>query len=235
MAEWPSVCLSSCTYMSEGFELKLPHLNSLRVWNHGEGKLVLSCPKLSQVWFSHNNSLRIRVEDAVLDNVALTHCKNVLLVVTFRDKWLQSLVDLDVRHSNEVGRRLIEDFSQMHRLCKEIGRQIIEHLGRMQQLRILIYDNFPAACMPRTFPQRLQKIDLQHVDWCCNLPEGLKELCYLEDITFKSDSKPWMFTQQWVELLPMHSLKDVTLGFARFIRLSVRGQTVFQQICSSYG
>ncbi len=142
MADWPSVCLSSCTYMLEGFELKLPHLDSLRVWNHGEGELVLLCPKLSQVWFSHNSSLHIWVEDAALDNATLTHCKNVLLVVTFRDKWLQNLVELDVRDSNEVGRRLIEDISQMHRL------------------QVLVYDSFPAACMPQRFPHGLRDLRL---------------------------------------------------------------------------
>ena len=212
------------THLSPGYSmsgktltLDLPHLALLRIYDFGDGEIVLSCPMLTEVRLIQTQALVIKVEDAVLEILELRECKGVSFAVKSAEHQLQGLKTLTVFK------------------CKEIGRPIIEHLGRMQHLRTLIYDNFPAACVPRTFPQRLQKIDLQHVDWCCDLPEGLKQLCYLEDFTFKSDSKPWMFTQPWVELLPMHSLKDVTLGFARFIRLSVRGQIVFQQVCSSYG
>ena len=213
----PPHCSPGCGLSGKTLTLKLPHLAFLYICDFGEGELVLSCPKLTEVRLIEIQALEIQVEDVVLELLELRECKEVCFALKAAERQLQALKTLTVFR------------------CSKVGKQIIEDLENMRDLQTLVYDKFPATCMPRTFPQKLKKIDLQRVDWSCDLPSGLKDLRHLRELRFISDSKPWVFTQSWVELLPMHSLKDVTLGNARFICPTVRGQKVFQQICRSYG
>ena len=193
--------------------LRLPQLALLRVCNFGDGELVLSCPKLTEARFIEVKALRVKVEDAVLEILELRECKGVSLALNSAEYQLQGLKMLTVVK------------------CREKGRQVIEDLDKMPHLQTLVYGNFPAACMPRWFPQKLQKISLHPVDWCCDLPRGLKELSKLVEFSFQSNSQSWVFMQPWEELLPMDSLKYVTLGSSRYVCLAnLGGQRVFQQI-----
>ena len=70
-------------------------------------------------------------------------------------------------------------------------RHLTEDLGEMNCLQKLEYADFPQACMPRSFPQSLQEIELRPCDWFLDLPRGLKELHQLHSLQFDSDCESW--------------------------------------------
>lgn len=171
----------------EKLALKLPHLVNLRMDRLEQAELVLSCPKLAKAWFTLAKSSRIEVNDAALEDIRIDECNRVQLAM--KDQ-LQNLTDLDVFRSLEVDRLLIED------------------VGLMTRLRWLWYESFPAACMPSTFPESLQYIVLAPVNWCHNLPGGLKELHQLIPFTFLT---PCNMTRPLAEFLPMDTLEYLQL------------------------
>ena len=147
------------------FALKLPHLVSLYVTSLDQGELVLSCPELEiEAEFANSDFLRIMFEDADLDDLVLTKCDDIH--VALAQDHLSKLKLLIVQKCSEVGRRLIEEVSQMR--C----------------LRTLAYDNFPEACMPTSFPDSLREVFLHPLSWSCNLPRGLKGIQELRIFSF---------------------------------------------------
>ena len=188
----------------ETFTLKLPHLLSLYLSAPWQGELVLSCPKLMQAEFSKASFLHIMVEDAALDDLVFTHC-NKLHVAMARDP-LYNLKLLIVQKCSEVGGRLIEEVSQM--MC----------------LQTLVYDNFPEACMPTSFPISLQEVFLNPLSWSSNLPKGLKGIQELRVFSFgiqsefSCDQVQWDITVPLAELLPLGSLEYLKLGSEVHIR-----------------
>ena len=72
--------------------------------------------------------------------------------------------------------------------------------------------------MPHSFPKSLLRLKLTSSNWCLNLPEGLQELHGLEDLTFRmADCDTWDITRPLAELLPMNSLRNLTLGYRIYI------------------
>lgn len=82
----------------------------------------------------------------------------------------------------------------------------------MRSLQNLNYSDFPERCMPSSFLQSLQKIDLRPYDWSQGLPIGLQNLCNLEKLCFDSRCKDWQITRSLADFLPVHSLEQLELG-----------------------
>ena len=182
-----------CNLSEETLALKLPNLTSLRWRQLGYGKLVLSCPKLAGAFFDHTQSLHIILEDAAPTYLTLCGCETTQVAV-------QSAADQF---------RNLESLILMK--CSEAGTCLIEYLGHMRRLDVLDYGDFPAACMPSSFPQSLRQIVLCPVGWCHDLPGGLKELHKLTDFCLKTKCKSWSITRPLHELLPMDNLEFLKL------------------------
>ena len=194
-------------YLSgEKLLLKLPHLVYLKVWDVKDGELVVSCPKLAEVWFSHTFQLRIKVEDADLRDLMLLHCDH--LAFRSPETQLQQLKALSAAQ------------------CSALDRHIIQDVGHMPRLQHLHCTPFPAACMPREFPNTLRNATLFPLDWCHDLPEGLKKLPELSHFCFETNNKSWNMMRPWTEFLPTGSLKVVTLGSSKYKR---QGNGTFEQ------
>ncbi len=174
--------------------LKLPHLAVLGIFGLQKGKVVLSCPKLADISLLSTNSLCIAVKDAALESLEFMQCERAQFAFELPGSQLQNLKDLTALGCSELHRHLIQDVSQMRSLQK------------------LEYVNFPAACMPSSFPQSLREIDLYVQNWSLDLPKGLKDLHALRFFSFQSSCRPWRFTKPLAELLPMNSLETVQVG-----------------------
>ena len=102
------------------------------------------------------------------------------------------------------------------RKCGFGGRHLIDNVGKMQCLQTLVYEGFPAAQMPRSFPQSLWKLELYPHDWPLDLPEGLKELYYLKSFEFDTAYVSWEIKRTLAELLPVDSLEELQLGSQKY-------------------
>ena len=187
-----------CTLPGKKLALNLPHLTSLRLSGLKAGAIVLSCPELTDISLVDTQLLRLKIEDAALESLVLTQCKPVQFALTSPETQLEKLRSLSVRKCSESGRHLIQDIS---------------HMSSLQTLR---YGEFPAACMPSSFPQGLQDVSLNPLDWCLNLPEGLQELCELREFVFDTSRRPWEFTVPLARLLPVQTLEKVAVGQHRY-------------------
>ncbi len=193
---------SYCNLSREKLGLKLQHLVCLWFIGFEEGELTLSCPKLAEAMFQGTNNVRIELEDAVPTSLRLTDCKDMQFAVTSPETQLQELADLAVI------------------FCSEVGRHLIEDAGHMRRLEKLDYKPFPAARMPKCFPQSLCRLDLFALDWFQDLPAGLKDLHQLKDFWFSTDCSHWDVKRPLPELLPMDSpkLEIVSIGCHFYFR-----------------
>lgn len=174
--------------------LILPHLVSLTMYGFEQGGIALSCPKLTEAHFEVTKSLHLEVEYPSLDSLTLNACKGIRLALHSHKDQLQNLGYLRVVDSTEIGKHLIEDVSQM------------------RQLWYLEYLDFPATCMPASFPQSLQHLELMPLTWAFDLPGGIKELRGLTAFCFYPWSGYWELLRPLCELLPINCLKKVDLG-----------------------
>ena len=126
----------------ETLALKLPNLVSLHMYAFKQGEIFISCPKLAEAVFKGTKSLDIDLEDAALDNLVLVGCKMVIFNLYSSENQLENLRSLCV-----IG-------------CSELGTHLIERVSHMRHLRSLVYRDFPATCMPRSFPHGLQTSEL---------------------------------------------------------------------------
>ena len=117
----------------QNFVLNLPHLVSLEMCGIEQGVVVLSCSKLTDVFFESTQSVQIEVEGASVDTLTLNWCKDLRLVLHSHEAQLQKIEYLRVVDCSEIGKRLIDDVRQM------------------RQLWYLEYIDFPATCMPASF------------------------------------------------------------------------------------
>lgn len=181
--------------------LMLPNLACLFVSGFQDGKLVLSCPRLDQAKFINTSSFQVTmVEDSGLKCLMLANCEEISFARDLRKSHFEKLNSLEVSG------------------CTETGRHIIQDVSRMQNLEWLHYRDFPAACVPESFPQSLRSITLSPLEAHCELPEGLKELTNLTELRFGSYNMSWDFTKPLAELLPLDNLKSVSLGSSSFVR-----------------
>ena len=147
----------------ETLDWKLPQLNYLHMHQIMAGEVVLTCPKLTRARFDHTYSLSITVEEAALEDLALTDCEEIQITWKSLESQLQHLLSLRVSNSFQLGRFLIQDVSHMVHL------QVLHH-GRL-----------PEARMPACFPQSPRHVELSPVEWIGNeKPEGLRGLPELE-------------------------------------------------------
>ena len=174
------------------FHFKLPHLLSLRLVHVRNGELVLSCPKLAKAHFQWTDFLRIEVEDAALECLVINDNGNFCF-------------EGPGRHLDKLKSLSVKD-------CGNMVRHLTEDLGEMNCLQKLEYADFPQACMPRSFPQSLQEIELRPCDWFLDLPRGLKELHQLHSLQFDSDCESWEIRRPLAELLPVDKLWKLHLG-----------------------
>ena len=180
--------------LGQKLALKLPHLTSLEFQCFKHVELILSCPKLATVEFLENRSMHIILEDAFLQSLGLVKCKKVMFAMHAPENQLQHLDTLCVRD------------------CSEEGGYMIESVGLMKNLRALHYTDFPAACMPSAFPQKLEEVALYPLGWCDDLPEGLRGLQKLKSFHFNTTCTSWKVSRPLAELLPMASLRCLTLA-----------------------
>ena len=193
--------------------LKLPNLCFLFVCGLSNGELVLSGPKVEHAWFCNSKSFQVSMMELHdLDCLVMKECKEIQVAGDALEKQLQKFRSLIVSGSTEVGRLLIED------------------LGKMQRLKILSYSGFPAACLPRSFPQSLEDINLSPSNWYRDLPKGLKQCTKLKTLDFCTNRTSLYFTKPWTELVPTESLEEVTLGQTKYVRQSNAGKAEFRQV-----
>ena len=193
--------------------LKLPNLCFLFVCGLSNGELVLSAPRVEGAWFSNSKSFQVSmIELQDLDFLLLKDCKDIQVAGAALEEQLPKFRSLIVSGSSEVGRHLIED------------------LGKMQRLKILSYSGFPAACLPRSFPQSLEDINLSPSNWYRNLPKGLKQCTKLKRLDFCTNRASLYFTKPWTELVPTESLEEVTLGQTKYVRQSNAGKAEFKPV-----
>ena len=174
--------------------LQLPRLVYLHLTSCAQGKLVLSCPQLTETWIECTTDLHINVEDAALTSLVLLECKGLQCSVRSPEDQLLSLVALCVCGCDEVGRHLIQD------------------VGLMQHLQRLDYQSFPAACMLQSFPDTLLAIRLFPHDWEFDLPSGLKHLHELEFFQFDTSCDDWEIEAPLDDLLPLESIQHLEVG-----------------------
>lgn len=178
----------------EKVALKLPHLVSLTLCGFGEGQVVLSCPKLAEAQLTDLHHMCIWVENEDLTSLHLSDCRGVQIAMASPKDRFRNLRKLEVWY------------------CSEVDRHLIEYADQMKRLEVLKYRPFPAACMPTSFPQSLRTVDLYALDWSRNLPAGLEQLYELEDLWFSTDCRHWDIESPLPELLPIDSLKLVSLS-----------------------
>ena len=156
----------------ERLALTLPHLEFLELSALQRRDVFLTCPKLAEARFILADSLRIKIEDAALASAVFASCGRVELVDSTTEDHFLGIKSLEVGSSGKLCRHLIED------------------IGQMRHLEKLIYRDFSAASMPRSFPTSLQHIQLEPSGgFGGSFPEGLKELPDLK--TFRSSSNEW--------------------------------------------
>ena len=189
-----------CSLSGKTLTWKLPHLDHLAPCCLKEGTIVLSCPKLAEISFARTESLRVKIEDAALEDLVLSHCYDNQFALDCPETQLQSLKKLAVEE------------------CFEEGRHVIEDVSHMVNLQELYYLDVPAECMPTSFPQSLQKITLYSHDWCLDVPKGLKDLHLLTAFIFNSTRRPWEFTEPLARSLPVDSLIWVSVGCETYCR-----------------
>ena len=208
--------LRSGSLFGEKVALHLPHLAELYLLYLQDGELGLSCPKMAKAWIQDTKSLCIRVEAASLKFLLLEDCIGTELAATPpKDRsLLQNLTSLIVTR------------------CYEPGRHIIEDVDEIPHLEVLIYQGFPAARMPKSFPRNLERINLYPLVWHCDLPEGLKELDRLEVFVFNTDFGSWKIKRLWAEMLPTHNLQSVKLGSLKYRRQESGGRVSFERYWS---
>ena len=101
----------------------------------------------------------------------------------------------------------------------ETGRHLFQDLDKRTNLEYVRYVDFPATCMPTSFSESLQEIELQPVDWSQGLLRGLKQLHNLKKFSFHCEWKFWdnvtlsNIRRPYADLLPIDSLDDLQLGF----------------------
>ncbi|KAL2052819.1 hypothetical protein ABVK25_007060 [Lepraria finkii] len=145
--------------------LNLPKLEFLFVCSLSNGELILSAPRVEQVWFINNNSFQVSmIELHDLDLLMLKDCKQIQVAGDALEKQFPKFRSLIVSGSSEVGRLVIED------------------LGKMQQLERESYSDFPASRMPASFLQSLEDIHLDPSRWYRDLPAGLKQCTKLKTL-----------------------------------------------------
>ena len=198
------ICDSRKPYYSQGQSLRhlsqetialsLPGLVSLRLSDLEEGTFVLLCPKLAEAHLVNTKALRIKIECSALGSLMLADCSSLQVEVDSCEDQLWNLKNVYVTKCTEVGRHLLED---MH---------------HMKHLESLEFGDFPAVCMPESFPQSLQELYLYPCNWQQDLPGGLKELCALEVFCFKPVCMTWTITRPLAEYLPIKEYKYVALG-----------------------
>ncbi len=212
--------LESGSLSGEKVALHLPHLAELYLLYLQDGELVLStveltsCPKMAQAWIQDTKSLCVRVEAADLKFLLLKDCIGTDLAATPPKDLLQNLTSLIVTKFYESGRHIIED------------------VDKMPQLEVLMYQGFPAARMPKSFPRSLERINLYPLDWHCDLPEGLEELDRLEVFVFSTNFESWEIKRPWAEMLPTQSLQSVKLGSSKYRRQESGGRVPFERYWS---
>ena len=152
--------------------LKLPNLLFLGVASLSNGELILSAPRVEQVWFINNNSFQVSmIELHDLDLLMLKDCKKIQIAGGALEKQLPVFRSLIVSGSSELGRLVIED------------------LGKMQRLVRVSYSDFPASRMPASFPQSLEDIHLNPSRWYRDLPAGLKQCTKLKTLSFMMSAR----------------------------------------------
>ncbi len=148
------------------FVLKLPHLVSLEMSGIEQRVIVLSCSRLADVFFESTMSVQIEVEGASVDTLTLNWCKDLRPVLHSHEAQLQKLEYL----------RVVD--------CSEIGKRLIDDVGQMRQLWYLEYIDFPATCMPASFPKGLQHLEVLPLTWAYDFPSGIKGLHGLRHLSF---------------------------------------------------
>ena len=186
--------------------LKLPNLIFLCLSDLEDGELVLACRRLEMAWFLNCKSFQLTMlEDDELEFLMLQDCKQVRVEGIGYENGLSGLRCLIVSG------------------CRLSGRHIIQDVGHVEHLERLVYTDFPAACMPPSFPKSLRSITLSPLGRQCDLPRGLKELPNLTELTFGStnvsleSSVKAKLTKPLAELLPMNSLERVDIGSYRSV------------------
>ena len=193
--------------------LRLPNLADFCVCYLKDGTLVMSCPKLKQARFVEACSFQVTmVEESDMRALMLEDCKDIRFAGVLPESQLQKLESLTVTG------------------CTDLGRHIIQNVSRMHNLKRLGCKNFPAACMPQSFPQSLQRMFLSLLETDCDLPKGLKELTNLTELWFGSSRMTWDFHVPLAELLPMDSLEALNLGSSRYVRKDNAGKGTFKQV-----
>ena len=133
--------------LGETLTLNLPNLVELD-WHYVQPlqkELILPCPKLAHAVFVGLESVRIKVEHATLEYLTLAG-HNIMLVLECPEVQLKNLRSLNVDEGSETGQHLAQDLDQR------------------TNLKYLRCVNFPAACMPRSFSESLQDIELHSLD-----------------------------------------------------------------------
>ena len=191
--------------------LKLPHLLSFGMYGFSHGEFVLTCPKLAEAKFKATACLDMEVKDATLANLELLKCH----FVTFSPK--EQLQDLQSLHVLE---------------CSETGRSLFDDVNHVRHLQTLVYKYFPETCMPRSFTQSVQTLQLAPFKWTGDVPREVKELRELKHLHFVPFA--WEVTQPWQErnrgrggrkcmqpsadIASIVSLEDLQLGNGRYKR-----------------
>ncbi len=206
----------------EKLVLKLPHLAIFSLSCLENGELIMACPKLAEVTFLCTHAMRIGVEHAVLKSLTLTNCQQIRFAVRSLGSQLHNLETLDVSSSSELGKHIIQD------------------VGQMQHLHTLIYQDFPAACVPTRFPQSLQSLDLCPDGWCGDPPGGLEELPTCSELTnlksltlfsnYGLQCTAWDFSLPWEEFCPIECLETVILWSSKYVRQEYGGKAAFVQV-----
>ncbi len=197
----------------EKIVLKLPNLAFLCVSDLQNGELVLACRRLEMAWFLNCKCFKLTMlKDDDLEFLMLQDCKHVRVEgITFENNLL-SLRSLIVSG------------------CRLSGRHILQDVDHMTHLERLVYTDFPAACMPQSFPKSLQSITLFPLDRDYDVPRGLKALTNLTELTFGSGRMSWDPDVPLAELLPMDSLQTLTLGTSRYVCQDIAGKGIFKQV-----
>ena len=151
-----------------------------------------------------------------------------------KDDDLEFLMLQDCKHVRVEGITFENNLLSLRSLivsgCRLSGRHILQDVDHMTHLERLVYTDFPAACMPQSFPKSLQSITLFPLDRDYDVPRGLKALTNLTELTFGSGRMSWDPDVPLAELLPMDSLQTLTLGTSRYVCQDIAGKGIFKQV-----
>ncbi|CAL5225796.1 g8572 [Coccomyxa viridis] len=143
---------------------------------------------------------------------------------------LKMLIIRRGRHHPENPRRDLSGEKIVLKLPNLAFLHILQDVDHMTHLEQLVYTDFPAACMPQSFPKSLQSITLFPQDRDYDVPRGLKALTNLTELTFGSGRMSWDPNVPLAELLLMDSLQTLTLGTSRYVRQDNAGKGIFKQV-----